>query len=829
MEISANLKSFSKTYLAISISTLLVSPTAFAITHSDTDTNLLSGAVITLDSSDSENRLDGSGELRPTEPSNNVIHITGTPDTATNIYGATCLDNQRCELNNNVIIMDAGSVDNLIGASADVPLSASAEAFTDATAPVINDKTISADVTGSVNMYGGTVSNNIYGAYVVDTSRISAETYASADATMNVVGIIKGQGTVNLYGGTVTGNLYGASVITEGSVYAYVYSGSTAAASATATITADAIGTVNMSQGQVTGSIYGASVDVDANATATVTDTATGVATSTTNITANANGTVNLTGGTVTGSIYGASAQVAAFTGSYTDATVVVNVSAHSTVNIEGDVKLQSDDGSYHAELWGGYLSAFNDDMSTLYYNVFTDNTLNMSSSPLTVTKLGNFEYYQFAINDYNKSVINDSSSALITVTDELSNRNTYQPSDTSPTTNVSYTKLTGISGTTNINVGDTINLITVNGGVVTQGDDTTSLNDFFDLTNSDNKVKVGLVREADISYSIKDDSVVATIDKITEIIKEKVDDNIKPLAEGRLATLMNVTRGADALSHLSLKHVDAGTFTPIAAIDGGINQYDSGSSIDSNDYRIMVGSRYQILDNLYAGIAIEYGRSHYDTYNDFASGSVHGRGHTYNYGASLFSKYSQFNAENEFYIDGAFRFGQAKTAFLSHDIITGAGSAASYDSKVGYIGVNLGSGYIYQLNNRYSFDSSLRYFYSRLSSDSVVIDGDNIHFQTLTSSRVQLKEQFNYQSSARLIFTLAGIYEYEFNSKANANVAGMAINAPSVKGSTGIFELGIKAKPIENETNFGLNVILRGYSGKRDGVNAFVMMKYDF
>lgn len=161
--------------------------------------------------------------------------------------------------------------------------------------------------------------------------------------------------------------------------------------------------------------------------------------------------------------------------------------------------------------------------------------------------------------------------------------------------------------------------------------------------------------------------------------------------------------------------------------------------------------------------------------------------------------------------------------------MLRGSGKSAHYKSKVNYLGATLGTGFIYHVNDKSSFDSSIHYLWTCLGDDSINLDGDEVKFDNLSSSRIQVKEQYSYQSTANIKFTLAGIYEYEMNSEANSSSSGFDVNAPSVKGSTGIMEMGIVATPIENNKDFSLNLNFRGYAGKRDGASATVIVKYDF
>ncbi|WP_392561749.1 autotransporter outer membrane beta-barrel domain-containing protein [Orbus sturtevantii] len=516
---------------------------------------------------------------------------------------------------------------------------------------------------------------------------------------------------------------------------------------------------------------------------------------------------------------------------------VNATVTALGNVYLDGNIKLQkiSYDGNleYLTEIFGSYFIN-----EPKYYQIFNGNTFTMGANPVTVYGLGNFEHYNFYLNDYNKDAIKNSI-ALVTVTGRIENDNTVANKNgvAVTTTNKSNIKIAGISGEGITKVGDTITLIDAsyrdkwdNGVTFTGGDNTDNIAGLFNAPNN-NTVDVGLVGKADISYTINtDNTITASIDDI-RIDNHNLTAKVKPLAEGRLGGLQNTTRGADLLlsSFDDKSPPTAGSFTPIAVLDGGMSKYHSGSHIDSRDYRIMIGSRYQMYDNLAAGLTVEYGRSNYDTYNQFGSTTVNGDGHSDSYGFSLFGKYVYTLPVGQIYSDAALRFGRTSTEFNSGDIITGGGSAAYYKSKVNYIGGIIGGGYVYPVNEISSFDSSIHYFYTRLGSDSVVVDGDKVNFDKSISSRIQLKEQYNHQASDVMTLSLAGIYEYEFDSDAKTNVSGISIDAPSVKGSTGIMELGIKSTPLADNRNFSINLNARGYFGKRDGASVSALVEYNF
>lgn len=53
----------------------------------------------------------------------------------------------------------------------------------------------------------------------------------------------------------------------------------------------------------------------------------------------------------------------------------------------------------------------------------------------------------------------------------------------------------------------------------------------------------------------------------------------------------------------------------------------------------------------------------------------------------------------------------------------------------------------------------------------------------------------------------------------AHATVYGLSTTALSLKGSTGIFELGVSLQPQAKKSALTLDVGLQGYTGKREGV----------
>jgi hypothetical protein len=70
--------------------------------------------------------------------------------------------------------------------------------------------------------------------------------------------------------------------------------------------------------------------------------------------------------------------------------------------------------------------------------------------------------------------------------------------------------------------------------------------------------------------------------------------------------------------------------------------------------------------------------------------------------------------------------------------------------------------------------------------------------------------------------------HQHEFDGRAKATTYGYAIDAPSLRGDTGIGELGLILKPSKNlPLSFDLSV--QGYVGKRDGVTGSLQVRFEF
>ena len=70
--------------------------------------------------------------------------------------------------------------------------------------------------------------------------------------------------------------------------------------------------------------------------------------------------------------------------------------------------------------------------------------------------------------------------------------------------------------------------------------------------------------------------------------------------------------------------------------------------------------------------------------------------------------------------------------------------------------------------------------------------------------------------------------FEYEFAGEAASYTNGFAIDAPSLKGGTGIAEAGLLLTPSQT-LPLSLALSLQGYPGQREGITSSVQQRFAF
>ncbi|WP_315003565.1 autotransporter domain-containing protein [uncultured Selenomonas sp.] len=365
---------------------------------------------------------------------------------------------------------------------------------------------------------------------------------------------------------------------------------------------------------------------------------------------------------------------------------------------------------------------------------------------------------------------------------------------------------------------GDTISLLKIAAGhtLTTDADlrnDVTGMQGVsmryrFGLEKQGNDELIATVRDTEINPQTK--SLVETRVAAAALINDGAD----LLAEGGMNAAVHAASADKLRSALGVKN---GDFALWAAQSGSALRLNSGSHIDAKGWNLNLGFARQKTaahNTLTYGPFIEYGRGSYDSYLD---DGTHGDGTVSYVGAGVMAKAKTSGGS---YIEGSVRVGRAK----SDDTSNIAGQRTGYDMSSTYYGAHIGVGQEKQTAGG-TLDTYAKYFYTHQSGGSErLTTGETYDFDDVDSSRLRIGTRWTKKTLAGEFYTGLA-YEYEFGSDARASYAGYGTPTPTLKGSTGLFELGYRFVRTDSNVSYGVN--LTGMMGKRRGITGSMQVNW--
>ena len=429
-------------------------------------------------------------------------------------------------------------------------------------------------------------------------------------------------------------------------------------------------------------------------------------------------------------------------------------------------------------------------------------NILNIKSTGITVSNIKNFDVYNFYLPDTVQA-----DDVLLTVTGGSSNE---------------QTDLKGSS----VNVG-----ITGSAPALKSGDNVTLLHNangiLADETTVYGKMTQGVSLEYDFTRVLQNgDSLVTTI------IKSGISDDTKSLVETQAAAAGFINSGADLLVSSGITSMSKVTSAEdnaiFGAMSGGSMRYDTGSHADVKGYNFALGMGKAVANNagrLTFGPFVEYG---YGDYTSYLDNGVRGDGKTKYYGVGVLARQDD---KSGVYYEGSLRYGRMDADYASNDLGT-AGVHSSYDSSSAYYGAHLGIGKVTGLNDTTKADVYAKLLYTHQNGDSVTLQGEGngevYDFDAVDSTRARVGARVSKAYSERGTGYVGLAYEYEFDGEARATVKGFSTPAPSIKGSSGLVELGYILQP-QGVNDPTINIGLQGWGGKKQGFTGNVDFVWTF
>ena len=307
-------------------------------------------------------------------------------------------------------------------------------------------------------------------------------------------------------------------------------------------------------------------------------------------------------------------------------------------------------------------------------------------------------------------------------------------------------------------------------------------------------------------------------------------DADAKSPVETQSAALTMLNLGHDLLTTASYENAalavdgeEEGSVNPFITMSANNQKLDTGSHVDLKAWNMNLGFAKKINNNsgkLIIVPVIEYGRGSYDSYLD---NGTHGDGDAHFWGAGLMAK--QLNDDGLYY-EGSLRAGRMSTDYQS-----AVAGGIKYDSDATYYAAHLGMGKVVQLNDKDTLDYYGKLFYTRQQCDKVTVGtGATYDFDATTSLRTRLGARYTHQLSEKNAFYAGLAWQHEFDGESNAIVAttlgSASAPAPSMKGDTGIMELGWRVK---NSDKFELGLGVNSSVGKQKGVGFNLSLNFSF
>lgn len=320
----------------------------------------------------------------------------------------------------------------------------------------------------------------------------------------------------------------------------------------------------------------------------------------------------------------------------------------------------------------------------------------------------------------------------------------------------------------------------------------------------------------------------------IKNTYKQSVREQTKSYVETQMAAMAMVASGADLLANAGFTNAaqavqdakDSGesgrSMVPYAAANYGSLRQESGSYVDVDSANFNIGFAKEVKNGngtLLFGPMVEYGRGNYESHLD--DGTV-GTGTGQSFGVGVMARQTN---DNGFYYEGSLRYGKSTSTYSSNNLL--AGKTISYDNSANYWGAHAGVGKVVELSGDNSLDLYGKLFYTRQGASSVNVDGDTLDFSAVNSKRSRIGFRYIHGTS-KVRSVYAGLaWQYEFDGAAHATANGLSTPSPSVKGSSGMLELGVLIAPKASPVSFDLGV--SGWTGKQKGYSLNANMCWSF
>lgn len=227
---------------------------------------------------------------------------------------------------------------------------------------------------------------------------------------------------------------------------------------------------------------------------------------------------------------------------------------------------------------------------------------------------------------------------------------------------------------------------------------------------------------------------------------------------------------------------------------------------------------------DLNGALYVEAGWGNVDTHNRWAKGN--GDIHYYGIGAIGERKQKEGDWKGT-YLQAHARIGRAFSDYNSR-LKDGSGEKLDYDKNSTYYGAGFEIGREWQYHPDYMLDSYLKYRWLHLNGFNTEINGADHKLDDIDSHRTRLGTRLNYTAEKTGMPYIGIAWEHEFDGNARGSVMGYSLKDTSLKGDSGVLELGVKFV-LSEKSRWNYDFTIEGYVGQREGVMGNFVVNYLF
>ena len=311
-------------------------------------------------------------------------------------------------------------------------------------------------------------------------------------------------------------------------------------------------------------------------------------------------------------------------------------------------------------------------------------------------------------------------------------------------------------------------------------------------------------------------------------------------LTEARIGAAGLLNQGGDLVAGAALREARSaarqteGTgWSAFATIYGGTASLTTETDVTTRGLSLVTGlarhAETAWLDVL-VGAFFEAGYGSLNTTREVTGTTIQGSGDTRYTGGGLLARIDLMQGLlRGLYVEGSGRAGEVATTWDSEDLLDNLDRPADYDLTTPYYGGHAGLGYRLPMGETWTLDLYGKYLFTHQDGQDTGINGDNIHFDAVDSSRLRLGARLDGSilSSASLYMGAAWEYEYLGTARAASWTSDMGIPSTAMTGSSALFELGLAVTPATAPLR--LDLALEGAASTRRSIGGRVQLVYEF